>query len=202
VHFLRNLTGRLCALGWSVLLLAGCSATLQGPTGAAETRTVQLLEHGRHSSLLLTSSDATRVRYAYGDWAWYVEEDTGVISGGRALLRNSQAGLGRQRLGPEEPGRPLAAQIGIGIENIYRFDVPSDKVDALIRFLDAKFEQSDHEPWFSEARQLSFIPHPRPYTLGYNSNHMVADWLRSLDVDVQGNPALGRWRLEGGGVLE
>lgn len=134
MHFLRNLTGRLCALGWSVLLLAGCSATLQGPTGAAETRTVQLLEHGRHSSLLLTSSDATRVRYAYGDWAWYVEEDTGVISGGRALLRNSQAGLGRQRLGPEEPGRPLAAQIGIGIENIYRFDVPSDKVDALIRF--------------------------------------------------------------------
>lgn len=94
MHFLRNLTGRLCALGWSVLLLAGCSATLQGPTGAAETRTVQLLEHGRHSSLLLTSSDATRVRYAYGDWAWYVEEDTGVISGGRALLRNSQAGLG------------------------------------------------------------------------------------------------------------
>lgn len=202
MHLLRDLSGRLVALGCLALLLSGCGATLQGPTGVAETRTVQLLEHGRHSSLLLTAADASRVRYAYGDWAWYVEEDTGAVSGARALLRESQAGLGRQRLGPAEPDRPLAAQIGIGIEKIYRFDVPAEKVDSLIRFLDSKFEQSDHEPWFSDARQLSFIPHPRPYTLSYNSNHMVADWLRRLDVEVQGNPALGRWRLQAGGVLE
>ncbi|WP_304639136.1 hypothetical protein [Pseudomonas sp.] len=103
---------------------------------------------------------------------------------------------GRRNRAARSPHR-LESASKTSIDSTFRH-----KVDALIRFLDAKFEQSDHEPWFSEARQLSFIPHPRPYTLGYNSNHMVADWLRSLDVDVQGNPALGRWRLEGGGVLE
>lgn len=201
MYVLRNLSLRLLMLG-CMALLAGCAATLRGPAESAEMRTVQLLEHGRHSSLLLTAADASRVRYAYGDWAWYVEEDTGALSGARALLRKSPAGLGRQRLGPAAPGRPLSSEIGIGIANTYRFDVPADRVDALIRLLDGKFEQSEQTPWFSDARQLHFIPHPRPYTLGYNSNHMVADWLRQLGVEVDGNPALGRWRLEGGGALE
>jgi hypothetical protein len=206
MHLLRHLkpTARPRHLGMAaaVLLISGCAASLQGPTETPQSRTVHLLEHGRHSSLLLTAADNSRVRYAYGDWAWYVEEETGMAAGARALLRESPAGLGRQRLPPARSGRSIDQDVGLGIKRIYRFEVPADRVDALIQQLDAKFERSDSPPYFSEARQLNFVPHPRSYTFGYNSNHMVADWLQALDVEVNGNPAIGRWRLQGGGSVQ
>lgn len=204
MYLLRHLNSTTCRhliAATALLLLGGCAASLEGPDEVVQARVVQLLEHGRHSSLLLTAADDSRVRYAYGDWAWYVEEKTGAAAGARALLRDSPAGFGRQRLGPAQPGRSLASEVGIGIQTVYRFEISAQRVDSLISKLDRQFDTGD-TPYYSEARQLSFVPHPRPYRLSYNSNHMVADWLRELGVEVEGNPAIGRWRLQGGGSTE
>lgn len=185
---------RLAAAAVLSILLSGCGAVLVGPEKVpAEQRTVHLLEHGHHSTLLLTAADQSRLRYAYADWSWYVDEKEGLKTGFAAMLRDSRAALGRQRLTPAQPGENLASVVGVGIEKTYTFQVDANKVDDLLDVLEHLYHSSADEPYHSDTRNLSFVEHPQPYRFSQNSNHMVAEWLGELGVSVSGNPAVGRW---------
>lgn len=177
-------------------LFTGCSALITSPERVNEPRSVQLLQHGRHSSLLLTAADQSRLRYSFGDWAWYVESDQSLTSGSRALFKDSKGALGRQMIAPTTPGENLAAKVGVGIGQAYLFQVEAAQVDALIKSLEQQFAASQNVPFYSAERHLSFVPHTRPYSYSYNSNHQAADWLRALGLQVQGNPAWGNWRVK------
>lgn len=179
------------------LLLSGCGATVVGPAQVeGAKRNVYLLEHGRHSSLLLTAADQTRLRYAYADWAWYVDDEAGLRTGFNAMLRQSRAALGRQRLPAAQPGERLASVVGVGIQETHIFEVEAKRVDALIDSLESLFYAHADAPHHSASRNLTFVEHPEPYTFSRNSNHRVADWLREVGVTVDGNPAVGRWQVE------
>lgn len=186
---------RILMLGILLPFLIGCTATVRAPSEPVSPRTVQLLQHAQHSSLLLTAADQSRIRYAYGDWAWYVEGDEGLVSGARALFIPTQAGLGRRMIGPATPGETLDQQVGVAVDSAYHFTVEATRVDALIESLELAFEASEAKPRFSAGRGLTFVPHSRPYTFGNNSNHMVAEWLRALGLEVTGNAALGAWKV-------
>lgn len=177
-------------------LFTGCSALITLPQKVQEPRTVQLLQHGRHSSLLLTAADQSRLRYSFGDWAWYVESDQNLASGSRALFKESKGALGRQSITPTTHGENLAAKVGVGTGKAYLFQVEAAKVDALLAALEQQFTASQSAPFYSAERHLSFVPHSKPYTYSYNSNHQVADWLRALGLQVQGNPTWGNWRVK------
>lgn len=192
------LVARGGAMLLGLLALAGCAATLVAPAPPREPREVALLAHNRHSTLLLTAADGTRVRWAYADWAWYVESERGLSSGVRALFADSQAALGRRTIPPAEPGENLERHVGVGIDRAIRFEAEAACVDSLLGALERRFESSPQSPRYSAEVNLDLVPHPRPYTFGYNSNHMVGDWLRALGVGVRGNPAFGRWRLAAG----
>ncbi len=192
----------IIALGLVLIWLTGCAAKVETPSVVHAPRTVQLLDHGRHTSLVLTTFDQTRIRYAYNTWEFFAEDAGGVLPSTRAALTSNPAALGRQVLSPERQGEDrdaLEELVGVDIERIYTFDVSGARVDALLRSLEGQFHSSQEEPHFSKKRALSFIHHPWPATFGYNSNHMVADWLYRLDVEVHGNPALGRWRFDTAG---
>ncbi len=176
--------------------LAGCEAVVIAPADVSVPRTVQLLEHGRHTTLLLTAADQTRVRYAYGDWIWYVEGKQNLRTGLQALFLPSQAAFGRQPIGPEQPGEQLESVVGVGIEQAYKLRADAAQVDALLASLDRQFQASPAQPQYSLERHLWVVPHPRPYTFAYNSNHIVADWLRELGFVVHGNPAWGHWQIK------
>lgn len=179
------------------LLLAGCGAVVVGPGEIdGESRTVYLLEHGRHSSLMLTADDQTRIRYAYADWAWYVDDEAGLRTGLNAMLRQSRSALGRQRLPAAQPDERLADVVGVGIEEVHAFEADASKVDQLINSLEAMFLARAEAPYYSPKRHLTFVEHPEPYTFSKNSNHRVADWLREVGVKVDGNPAVGRWQVK------
>jgi len=191
------LTMRTALLTLLSLLLCGCGAVAVGPAQPpAESRVVQLLEHGRHSTLLLTAADQTRLRYAYADWSWYVDEDAGVRTGLAAMLRDSRAALGRQQLPPARPDENLASVVGVGIAKAHVFQVDASKVDDLLASLEQLYHASADQPYHSGTRNLSFVEHPQPYRFSQNSNHMVADWLGELGVSVTGNPAVGRWHID------
>ncbi|GHG60963.1 hypothetical protein GCM10010919_04950 [Alishewanella longhuensis] len=177
-------------------LISGCSAIISAPETVYQPREVQLLQHGRHSSLLLTAADQSRLRYSFGDWAWYVESDQSLASGSRALFKDSKGALGRQIVAPTTAGENLAAKVGVGIGQAYLFQVEAAQVDALIKSLEQQFTASQSVPFYSAERHLSFVPHSRPYSYSYNSNHQAADWLRALGLQVQGNPAWGNWRVK------
>lgn len=179
----------------SALLLIGCRAHLILPPPPEQPRSVILLDHGRHTSLLITDAAATPWRYAYGDWRWYVEGERGAGPATRALLRRSDAALGRRALVvPDEDG-DWQPQVGSLIVRMVAFDAEASRVDALLARLEAVFEAAEAAPVAVPHLQLDVVPHPVDYTLGHNSNHQVAEWLRALGVEVRGSPAVGRWRV-------
>lgn len=180
------------------LLLCGCSAVVTRPSPDAgdDLRPVFLLDHGRHASLVLTRPDHSLVRYAFGDWAWYAEGRSGAGPAVTALLVPSRSALGRRELAPISDEADLQRRIRVGIEAIHTLSVAADRIDALDQDLSRWFEEGAAERLLNPRFDLEFVPGPRPYSLGDNSNHRVAEWLEALGVEVRGNPMLGHWRLQ------
>ena len=177
-------------------LLGGCSATLTTPPPAVEPRAVFLLDHGRHSSLVLARADGGMVRYSYGDWRYYAHGQTSLWSSSRALLVPSRAALGRRELvGPAEEAFVLA-QVRVVIERLIPLELEARRVDELITELDGVFFRQREQMHYREDYDLELVPYPRNYTLTHNSNRVVADWLRYLGVGVTGSALLSSWRVE------
>ncbi|TXK60986.1 hypothetical protein [Alkalisalibacterium limincola] len=177
------------------LLAAGCSARLVPPQQPPpEPRQVVLLEHGRHASLVLFDAEQVPWRFAYGDRRWYLENIRGPGPAASALFSDSPAVLGRRALDSPDPAH-WQAQVGSLITATVPFQVDAGRVDALLDTLHGVFASAgDVVP--APHLGLEVTAHPQPYRLGHNSNHVVAQWLQALDVQVQGNPAIGRWRTQ------
>lgn len=179
-----------------VPVLTACATRVTAPDLVTEPRTVAVLEHGWHTSLMLTKVDHTRVRYAFGDWRWYAEEKEGFWSGVRALALPSRSAFGRQALPPEQPGERLDHVIGTGIAKMHVFAVEAGQVDALVNRLEGLHRSGQASAFDNRTYNLVFVPHPQSYHFFVNSNHMVAQWLRDLGVDVRYTSAIGGWRLK------
>jgi len=179
------------------LVLAGCTATVKFPApGAVDApRPVFLVEHGWHTSLVLTREDESMVRYVYGDWRWYAEQETGALRVLPTLFARTQGALGRASLESPASERALRAQTRVVIDDVHAFEASASRVEALLERLDARFVAARDTRQHSAAYGLDFVHDDKPYTLWDNSNHVVVEWLRELDVEVTGNPLYGRWRI-------
>lgn len=192
-HRLRALqTLLMCvALGW----LSGCATLIIPPFEPADPVSVFVLDHGRHSSLLLPTNDGTAVRYSYGDWDYYVLRQTGLFSALRALLTPSPGALGQQRLaGPPEAG-VIGRQLRVEVLALHEIKVDSASVDDLRDELGELFAAAQDPRHYSNVFDVHFVRHPEPYTLANNSNRMVKRWLEQLGCEVRGRPLLSNWRL-------
>lgn len=189
---------RLSALPWllAIAVLTGCAATLTPPPAPEQPRPAFLLDHGRHSSLVLATRDERLMRYAYGEWRWYAERDTGFGRMLAALLRQTPAALGRRELSGPADSERIRDQILVELNIIYAFDAEAEKVDALLAELDRQFRARLDEMVENPVYGLDFVPHPVPYTWRHNSSHVVAEWLEALDFEIRGNPTFGRWRID------
>jgi hypothetical protein len=171
-----------------VLALAGCSSsgTVKCSEQPEDPRPVFLLDHGRHRTLVLTDQEGDLIRYGYGDWQYYAEVERGFWSGARALLWPTSAALGRQEYDVEAPTpKAVKKAVRVGILEVYPFKAAGDAVDVLLQELDQLFrEGAKQKRVVSYLRDFEFVPHPRHYWLGYNSNHVVVDWLEELDCDL------------------
>jgi hypothetical protein len=174
----------------------GCAATLKPPPAPDDPRPVYLLDHGRHTSLLLTDREAKLWRYAYGEWRWYVGFERGPTRALGALFTPTQAALGRAALSGPAAADALQPQVGSVIEAILPFEAEAARVDALLAALDALFQAAPEAPRRSAELGLDVVPHPVPYTYRHNSNHAVAEWLVALGFELRGDPMWGRWRVE------
>ncbi len=178
----------------ALLTLPGCAAQVTVPTPGSDHRPVLLLDHGRHSSLVLTRADGSLVRYAYGDWRWYAKRETGALRALPTLFVPTAGALGRGTLaGPPTPAA-LRRQWPDDQLEILAVSAPAIRIDALVARLERVFADAEQRH-FNRRFGLEFVPDPRDYTLADNSNHRVADWLRELGLEVRGNPVFGHWRL-------
>jgi hypothetical protein len=176
-------------------LLGGCATRITPPAQLEDPAKVFLLDHGRHTSLVVSTPDGSLVRYAYGDWRYYAERQTGFGSALAALLWSTPGALGRRAL----PGPPMAAavreQVPLAIEELFEFEVERSRVEQLRAALDAVFQAAERELETPETF-LTFVPYPRDYNLRHNSNSMIAAWLEQLGCEVSGMTIQARWRIE------
>ncbi|MGQ4877138.1 hypothetical protein ACOJCM_01025 [Billgrantia sp. LNSP4103-1] len=181
-----------------VLHLVGCTARVLPPDPPTLTEPVDvfLIDHGRHSSLVLPYEGGGYVRYSYGDWRWYVEGRRHLAAGAAAMFWPTHAGLGRGTY-PQGISRETLRRLAPeGLEAVYPLKAEASRVRALRRRLDGHFERADSEPIASEEYGLEFVPHSRRYSALHQSNLVVAGWLRELGFDVRGASWLSRWRVD------
>ena len=179
-----------------LLLLTGCGATrIVPPLDPRDPVSVFVLDHGRHTSLVLPAPDGSLHRYAYGDWRYYAERDTGAASGLAALLWSTPGALGHRRMpGPVTAGA-VRTQVRVVIVELHGLRVERQRVERLRRRLDGLIAQAEHQLETPEV-DLVFVPHPAGYHLGHNSNQVLADWLVELGCEVSRRPVRAGWQVE------
>lgn len=191
---LRQATA-LAALG----IVAACAATYvvtPPPLVSAAARTpVAVLDHGRHSSLVIGLPDRRMVRYAYGDWRWYAEGTKGAAEGYAALFRQTPAALGRRVLAGPLTAQTLRRQVRVVIEDMLLLDVDAAAAQRLVDKLDAIAEAGRARMLTNRNVDLDFVPHPVPYTQAHSSNRVLAGWLREMGVEVEGDGLIADWKL-------
>lgn len=176
--------------------LSACGGTIGASRDSGPgMRPVFLLDHGRHSTLVLTRADGDMVRYLYGDWRWYAEGDTGVLHAVPTLFARTPSALGRQVLTGPATDAAIRRQVRLNIHALHRLAAPAERIDSLDRRLAQAFAERQAQAFYNAGYAVEFVPGERPYTLFDNSNHVVAGWLRELGIEVRGNPVFGSWRV-------
>lgn len=189
IGFLASAAFLLC-----LVFLTGCGYTLNPPASPTNPTQVFLLDHGRHSSLVLPA-DSEMIRYSYGDWDWYVLNKRGFQSAGHALLLSSPAALGRQKFYSAPLEESVRRAVQVNIENIFSIMVERDRVNLLNTKLEQFFTENRQHIHHNPSYGVDFVPYPVPYSLSHNSNKVVAQWLRELGVEVRGGGPFSRWKL-------
>lgn len=184
------------AIGLVVLgLLAGCSTVVQPPVRPMDPAPVFVLDHGRHTSLVVSTPDGRLVRYAYGDWRFYAEGRTSLGRAAAALVLITPGALGRGEFEGPPTSERVRSAVPLVIDSLYRIEVERASVEALRERLDAIFSAAERE-LYSPAALLLFVEHPRHYTLRHNSNRVIGNWLQELGCEVRGQRLLANWRVE------
>ncbi|WP_119303564.1 hypothetical protein [Dongia deserti] len=195
---LRQVVAQVVALAASGIV-AACAATYvvaPPPLVPAEAQApVAVLDHGRHSSLVIGLPDGRMVRYAYGDWRWYAEGTTGAAEGYAALFRETPGALGRRVLPGPLTAETLREQVHVGIEDMVLLDVDAAAAQRVVDRLDGIAEAGRDRMVTNQAFDLDFFPHPVPYTRAHNSNRVLAGWLREMGAEVEGDGLIADWRL-------
>lgn len=187
---------RLLILSSILLILAGCSARITPPATPETPRSIFILDHGKHSSLVLSQANGDLIRYSYGDWRYYAQAQTGLFSGFRAIALPSKAALGRRELPGPATAENVQQQVKVGIENMLSLEAEAEAVDRLLEQLQHKFDASRDSLLYRPEYDLEFVQHPVNYTFRHNSNRVLGDWLKELGSDIHGWPLLSDWKLQ------
>lgn len=186
--------GRVLSACAATLLMAGCTTTLVPPAGVDRGTQVLVLDHGRHTSLVIAAGKQRSVRYAYGEWRWFAERRQGPLRVFPVLFWPTEGALGRRALARSATRDALEGYVPT-IRHAWSFEVPAKAATTLRSSLDRRFARAIGGAVARPEYALTFVPDPRSYSLTHNSNHAVARWLRELGVTVRGWPVLARWRV-------
>jgi len=156
---------------------------------------VFVVDHGRHTSLVLVTDAGDMVRYAYGDWRYYADQDTRLRSGVAALFWRTPSTLARRELAGPPEETVLLTRLRVGVQTIHLLEVRGADADRLRAELDALHVQGAERHQYVALYDLVFAPHPEPYTWRNNSAIKIGEWLEELGVEVKGPALVSRWEV-------
>lgn len=180
----------------AVVVLGGCTNVVRPPARVAEPTPVFLLDHGRTSSVVLPRDEGF-ARYAYGDWDWYALNRTGPFRASGVLGFPTRATVGRRVFHAQATTGSVRAASSIPVEDAWRIPVEAPRAARLERDLDRLFREQAEASVYNGLYDQTFVPHPRPYAMWHNSNHVTAEWLRRLGCEVEMGTWFSDWRVEG-----
>lgn len=167
----------------SGIMCGGCAYHVRPPRDVQQPVSVFLADYGAHASLILPRADDQYAEFAYGEWAWFVRDQTQWYRVVPVLLLPTKAGLGTRILeGPPSEADPIP-----GAEHHYEIHVEASAAESLLRELEALCAGNGEPPQYNPRSGLNFQPDNRPYSILRQCNSMVAHWLRQLGCQVTGS---------------
>ena len=92
------------------------------------------------------------------------------------------------------PDSPKLAKT-LKADRVIEIECSEQRVKALRRELDARFESRSEQQVYSPKMNMYFVPDDNQYRLWSNCNHMTADWLRELGCEVKGSTYTSKFKL-------
>jgi hypothetical protein len=178
---------------WLALMLAaGCTSLVSPPATPIDPTGIYLADYGKHASLLFVHKGKL-TEYAFGDFDWFALNKNKWPDAMRALFVSRGGGLGRRELAPPATTQNVADYVGA--RRVMGFAVSSSRVEALADALAKEYDQHAEVMVYNSLIQLYFVHVPERYWMFHNCNHVVARWLRALDVDVGGLTTTSDFRI-------
>lgn len=180
----------------SLPVLGGCAATIIPPENPPDPRPAFVLDHGRHTTLVVVDSGGRPVRYAFGELGWYTDGDIGIFRGMGAMLLPASGTLGRRVLEGPPSASNVLQRVGVNVENLYCIAVAGERADRLQRVLNMVFDENLATARYHSGWNLEFVEHPQDYWFGQTSNQAVENWLVELGSEVKGVTAFANWKVQ------
>lgn len=170
----------------ATVALAGCTTSIIPPAHPTDPVSVFVLDYGRHSSLLLPDTSAQAfIEYAYGDWNWFALDKSKWCDVFPTLFWPTRGALGQRTLHVES--NPETILHFLGCEHVLEITVSAQRASELTAALHSQFQQRSETSHYQPRYDLTFVHGETAFHLFENCNHMLADWLRQLDCEIQGS---------------
>lgn len=165
--------------------LSGCRIVIRPPAHVSDPVEVFVLDHGRHSALVLPTAVGGAMQWAWGEWQWYALDHTQWWRTPAVVFWPTRATLGRAPV--SEPLEPASLARRLHAEDVHVVVVERAAALALEAELEARFAAGAAEQLYSPLYHLEFAPDDeRSYWIVHHCNSETKIWLRALGCDVSG----------------
>lgn len=182
-----SVAARRAGMALGAVLLAACTTTVTPPPSPRFPVTVYVADHGRHAGLLLPRPGGELVEFSYGEWNWYALGKTGFWRTPAVLFWPTHATLGRRSWPGKLSDAELAEQMQLGTQQgtaLHRLVVERGAAARLLLMLEERHLVNRTGRPTVTNHGLLFTSDPSSFSLFYNCNSAVSDWLELLGCDV------------------
>ncbi|MGY6530262.1 MAG: DUF2459 domain-containing protein [Cyanobacterium sp.] len=163
------------------------------PTEPQKPATIYVVDYGFHSRLVLPDRTEKLIQYAYGDWEYFALGNQDFLTTLKALFIPTQGTLKREKINNLTTLQAIIeAQPRI---NLLEIQVAQEKMLKLRANLEHRFRQNIDSKITYNAGRIQFVKDNQDYTMFYNSNHQVVEWLETMECKVKGITILPRFLL-------
>lgn len=174
--------------------MTGCGGTIVPPAHPANPVTVYVADYGRHSTLVMPTSDGGLVEYAFGDWDWLAAMHRQWYRAVGALFFSKESAFGRRFITRVPPMDEMT--FALDAKHCVSFDVSRGKMVALRDLLDRQYKAAEASATYSPDGGFMYVKDPEKYWLFHNCNHVTKRWLEELGCDVRGACVTSKFKVE------
>lgn len=190
----RRLPPALPLLAWLALLpAAGCATRVVPPAQVADPQTVYVADYGHHASLVLPRESHGYAEFAFGEWGWFALGRQGWYRALPILTLSSPGTIGVRDISIPHGRAHLERELPV--EHLHELRVERSAARELRTRFDEHFVTHAAELVYNRDLDMRFVPYPMRYSLVWQCNSMLADWLRQLGCQVRGPALLAEFEI-------